>query len=59
MVLRMYLDPNNGENGKLYNGKPLEQLINLSGLQQNNIVPVKKTLVLRSDERSKYDLSTR
>ena len=22
-------DPNNGENGKLYNGKPLEQLINL------------------------------
>lgn len=46
MVLRMYLDPNNGENGKLYNGKPLEQLINLSGLQQNNIVPVKKTLVL-------------
>ncbi|WP_372482956.1 esterase-like activity of phytase family protein [Elizabethkingia anophelis] len=39
-------DPNNGENGKLYNGKPLEQLINLSGLQQNNIVPVKKTLVL-------------
>lgn len=24
----------------------MEQLINLSGLQQNNIVPVKKTLVL-------------
>ncbi|AQX11295.1 esterase-like activity of phytase family protein [Elizabethkingia meningoseptica] len=39
-------DPDNGEKGKLYNGLALEQLIDVKGLQQNNIIPVKKTLVL-------------
>ena len=37
---------NNGANGKLYNGKTVEELNNAAGLTTAGIVPVTKTLVL-------------
>lgn len=39
-------DPSNGDNGKLFNGKTVEELKDLTGLQGAGIVPVTKTLVL-------------
>lgn len=39
-------DSNNGSNGKLYNGKTPEELLNADGLKSASIVPVTKTLVL-------------
>ncbi|GAB2694814.1 esterase-like activity of phytase family protein [Mucilaginibacter koreensis] len=39
-------DPANGTNGKLYNGKTVEQLNDAAGLQTAGIAPVSKTLVL-------------
>ncbi|WP_158798357.1 esterase-like activity of phytase family protein [Pedobacter sp. L105] len=39
-------DPANGANGKLYGGKTVEQLTNLTGLQAAGITPVTKTQVL-------------
>ncbi|WP_342648686.1 esterase-like activity of phytase family protein [Mucilaginibacter sp. CSA2-8R] len=39
-------DASNGTNGKLYGGKTVEELNNLSGLTTAGITPVSKTLVL-------------
>ncbi|WP_214070654.1 esterase-like activity of phytase family protein [Mucilaginibacter sp. dw_454] len=39
-------DPTNGVNGKLYSGKTVEQLNDLSGLQAAGVTPVTKTVVL-------------
>jgi hypothetical protein len=39
-------DPNNGANGKLYNGNTVEQLNDLAGLTAAGITPVTKTQVL-------------
>ena len=39
-------DPANGTNGKLYNGKTVEEMNNLAGLQAAGITPVSKTLTL-------------
>lgn len=39
-------DAANGANGKLYSGKTVEELNNLTGLQTAGVVPVTKTLVL-------------
>jgi hypothetical protein len=38
-------DPANGTNGKLFNGKTVEELNDVAGLSANGIVPVSKTLV--------------
>ncbi|TLV03341.1 esterase-like activity of phytase family protein [Dyadobacter luticola] len=37
-------DPANGENGKLYGGKTVEELKDMAGLAANGIMPVTKTL---------------
>lgn len=39
-------DPANGTNGKLYNGKTVEEMNNLAGLQAAGITPVTKTLAV-------------
>ncbi|MDR6941160.1 esterase-like activity of phytase family protein [Mucilaginibacter pocheonensis] len=39
-------DATNGANGKLYNGKTVEELNDLAGLQSAGIAPVSKTLVV-------------
>lgn len=39
-------DAANGANGKLYNGKTVEELNNAAGLQSAGVTPVTKTLVL-------------